>query len=99
MDKFQFSDIYLNKDSDQPLYSQLVSQIREGIRMKMFNTEEPLPKEVDIADALGISRGVVRQAILQLVSEGLLYRVSGKGTFLATPSIKYDLLGFYNFKN
>lgn len=88
----------LNLDSNVPLYKQLVDQIRRLIKMKAFKYEEPLLKEMDIANYLGISRSVVRQAVLQLVNEGVLYRVSGKGTFVAKPSFEYDLLGFYNFK-
>lgn len=63
-----------------------------------FDPKEPLPKEIDIAGTLEISRSVVRQAILQLVSEGFLCRIPGKGTFLVSPIIEYDILGFYNFK-
>lgn len=66
--------------------------------MKAFEYDKALLKEVDIANYLGISRSVVRQAFLQLVNEGVLYRVSGKGTFISKPSFEYDLLGFYNFK-
>ena len=88
----------LSKDSTLPLYHQLQDQLREAIRAAVFGCDDALPKELDIAEQLGISRSVVRQAILQLVSEGFLKRVPGKGTFVAAPAIEYDLLGFYNFK-
>lgn len=88
----------LTQDSPLPLYHQLKDQLREAIRVGAFEQDEPLPKELDIAQHLGVSRSVVRQAILQLVSEGILKRVPGKGTFVDAPTIEYDLLGFYNFK-
>lgn len=88
----------LNRDSIVPLHRQLLDQIREAVLGKDFNPKEPLCKEVEIAERLDISRSVVRQAILQLVNEGFLYRIPGKGTFLATPIMEYDILGFYNFK-
>lgn len=97
MQKFKFTP--LNPDINVPLYKQLVDQIRKMIEMKALNTDEPLFKEVEIAKSLGVSRSVVRQAVLQLVNEGVLYRVSGQGTFIAKPSFEYDLLGFYNFKD
>ena len=89
----------LIRDSSVPLYRQLVDQIREAVLDKNLNPEDPLPKEVDLAEFHGISRSVVRQAILQLVAEGFLTRIPGKGTFLASPIVEYDILGFYNFKN
>ena len=88
----------LTADSPLPLYHQLKDQLREAIRHHAFGPDQALPKELDLAEMLGVSRSVVRQAILQLVSEGVLRRVPGKGTFVATPTIEYDLLGFYNFK-
>src|SRR5690625_1160774 len=81
------------------MYQQLCDQIRRAIKMGEIKPDEPLMREVDIASALGVSRSVVRQAILQLVNENVLYRVPGKGTFIAKPSFEYDLLGFYNFKD
>lgn len=87
------------RESELSLYMQIVEQMRDLIKMKVFSEEEALPTEMDIAETLGVSRSVVRQAILQLVSEGLLYRVAGKGTFLSYPKMEYDLLGFYNFKS
>lgn len=97
MHEFKFSP--LNPDSSVPLYKQLIDQIRRGIKMEALNYDEPLLREVDIASSVGVSRSVVRQAVLQLVNEGVLYRVSGRGTFVAKPSFEYDLLGFYNFKD
>ena len=40
--------------------------------------------EVELAGALGISRGPLREAIQRLISEGLLTAVSGRGAFVRT---------------
>ena len=48
---------------------------------------EPIPPEKALADRFGVSLAPVRQAILDLVSEGVLYRVRGKGTFLREPAL------------
>jgi GntR family transcriptional regulator len=48
---------------------------------------EALPSERDLAARLGVSLAPVRQAILDLVKEGVLYRARGKGTFLREPSL------------
>lgn len=98
IDRTSFKFTPLIRDSSVPLYRQLVDQIREAVRDESFNPVDPLPKEVGIAEYHGISRSVVRQAILQLVAEGFLSRIPGKGTFLVSPIVEYDILGFYNFK-
>lgn len=98
MDTNDYKFAPLSRESEIPLYLQLEEQFKELIRLKYFDEDEPLPREVDIADKLGISRSVVRQAILNLVNAGYMYRIPGKGTYLTYPKVEYDLLGFYNFK-
>ena len=48
---------------------------------------DPLPTERDLAERFGVSIAPVRQAILDLVKEGALYRRRGKGTFLREQSL------------
>ncbi len=98
MERGSFSPTPLSSESKLPLYHQLADQLREAVRQGAIPPDEPIPREVDLSELLGVSRGVVRQAILQLVQEGYLRRVPGKGTFAQPPPIEYDLLGFYNFK-
>jgi GntR family transcriptional regulator len=77
----------LVRDSPVPLHSQLrhvlVGMIEEG----KVRPGEPFPTERMLADRFGCSLAPVRQAILDLVSEGVLYRVRGKGTFLREPTL------------
>ena len=44
-----------------------------------------------------LSSSTVRQAVLDLVREGLLYRKAGLGTFVAEPRVHRELLSFYGF--
>lgn len=48
-----------------------------------FGPGDAIPSENYICEQGGISRSTVRQAFHELENEGLLYRVKGKGTFLA----------------
>jgi GntR family transcriptional regulator len=51
--------------------------------------ESPVPSERELCERYGLARMTVRQAINSLVSEGRLFKVQGRGTFVAAP--KMDL--------
>lgn len=67
-----------------PLYRQLQRALREAIQKKVLAPDDALPAERDMADEFNISRITVRKALDGLVSEGLLTRRQGAGTFVAT---------------
>ncbi|MCD4523945.1 GntR family transcriptional regulator [Nocardioides sp. cx-173] len=50
-----------------------------------------IPSERDLMATYGVSRATVRKAIDGLVSDGLLRRVHGKGTFVSTPRLESRL--------
>lgn len=72
----------LVRDSPVPLHFQLRNLLVAMIESGELPSGEPLPPERELAADFGVSLAPVRQAILDLVKEGVLYRVRGKGTFL-----------------
>lgn len=46
-----------------------------------------MPSEAELAAGFSVSRGTAKQAIMDLVNSGVLYRVQGKGTFVSEPRI------------
>ncbi|GAA5115443.1 GntR family transcriptional regulator [Haloechinothrix salitolerans] len=70
------------------------AQLRE-ILLKLIDDrlapDAPIPSERELMAEHGVSRMTVREAIGQLVSEGKLYSVRGKGTFVAPPKVESQL--------
>ncbi|MGE5398700.1 MAG: GntR family transcriptional regulator, partial [Chitinophagales bacterium] len=72
----------LDLQSPLPLYVQLREIIRKKIEGGSWAIGEQIPGEHDLVNQYGVARATVRQAIMDLVNEGLLYRKQGKGTFV-----------------
>ncbi|MEW8958368.1 MAG: GntR family transcriptional regulator [Moorella sp. (in: firmicutes)] len=77
--------------SAKPLYEQLKDILKQKIASGELKPGEALPGERQLTDIYGVSRVTVRQAIGELVKEGLLYRHHGKGTFVAPKRIERPL--------
>lgn len=70
-------------------YRLLARSLREEILDDRYAEDEPLPTENSLAETYGLSRQTVRRAFLELVSEGLVYRVPGRGTFVTPKGSRY----------
>jgi GntR family transcriptional regulator len=74
-----------------PAYYQLREILREKIANQDWKLGEKIPSETELGELNSINRMTVRQAILELCREGLLYREKGKGTFVAKHKFERDL--------
>ena len=72
----------LDETSSLPLYKQLQRTLRQAIETRVLGPDDALPPERDLATDFNVSRITVRKAIDGLVSEGLLVRRQGSGTFV-----------------
>ena len=84
----------LERSNPKPLYLQLTEIIREKIYGREWETNSPIPSENELSKIYGLSRMTVRSVITQFVSDGLLYRVPGKGTFVAEQKITAKSLSY-----
>jgi GntR family transcriptional regulator len=90
-------DRNVDKEGPVPIYSQIEGLILDMIGKGVLSPGQRAPSEREIADRLGISRMTVRAGISNLVTEGYLYSVPGKGTFVASPKLRQDLLELTSF--
>lgn len=72
------------RDGPTPKHAQLREIIRELATVELL-PGSPVPSERDLAARYAVSRITVREAVGQLVAEGVLVRVQGKGTFTTRP--------------
>ena len=86
----------------EPLYIQVKQHILEQIKGGKFKPGDKLPSEKELTDLFGVSRVTVRNALGELQSEGIIVRISGKGTFVAdakdTDKANEDEKGTLNSK-
>lgn len=75
--------------SPEPAFRRVARDLRAQILTHAFGPDTPLPTEADIAGNYAVSRQTVRRAFQDLVAEGLVFRVPGRGTFATPPSARY----------
>jgi DNA-binding LacI/PurR family transcriptional regulator len=66
--------------------------LRQTLTDGTWQVGDRLPSEPELATTYGVSRSTVREAITSLVQEGLLYRLHGKGTFVAEEKPEHRTL-------
>lgn len=79
----------VDRQSSGPAYGQLAGLLRTQIRNNQYPGGRALPTEAELSVQHHISRQTVRRAFQDLVAEGLVYRVPGRGTFTYNDEGKY----------
>lgn len=65
-----------------PRYYEIKADIRQKINDGHYKPKEALPSEPCLQKIYGVSRITVRKALDDLYTDGLIYKIQGKGTFV-----------------
>jgi GntR family transcriptional regulator len=82
----------LSRNSHIAMHRQLAQRLRAAIADGVYKPGERIPTEPELIQRYGVSRITARQAVDHLVREGRVIRKQGKGTFVAEPVVRHDLL-------
>jgi len=75
--------IIISNSSEDPIYEQIIKQIKNQIINGELDEEDPLPSIRKLARELSISVITTKRAYEELEREGFIDTVGGKGSFVA----------------
>lgn len=89
----------IDRQSPLPYYHQLKQLLLADIERQNLSPGDRIPGDHELCATYDISRTVVRQALTELESEGVIERRKGRGTFVAEPrtveGLAQSLTGLY----
>ncbi|MBB6672960.1 GntR family transcriptional regulator [Cohnella nanjingensis] len=74
------------KQTASPKYQLVKDYVLSQIENNEISQDDRIPSESEFAKMLDVSSITVRKALTDLVNEGVIYRVRGKGSFVANQS-------------
>lgn len=83
-----------NTLSYQPLYEQIKRMLTQSLIDGEWRAGDLIPSEMELAARFQVSQGTVRKAIDSMVSENILTRRQGKGTYVSTHNAEVQKLRF-----
>lgn len=84
--------VKLRRDGPVAMHRQLAQHLRDAIHGGTYKQGDRIPTEPELTARFQVSRITARQAVMQLVREGLVARRQGKGTFVTALPVQHDLI-------
>jgi GntR family transcriptional regulator len=87
----------IDRSTPMPLYFQIAEHLRHYMITQKMSQGDLLTTDEHVQAEFGVSRATARKAIDELVDEGLVERVTGKGTFVTEPRLQVPLPAMLSF--
>lgn len=82
-------DIILSNTSDEPIYQQIVTQIKAQIMSGSLTAGDPLPSMRNLATQLRISVITTKRAYEELERDGFIENFTGRGCFVKAQNTDF----------
>ncbi|WP_176229309.1 GntR family transcriptional regulator [Candidatus Hakubella thermalkaliphila] len=69
----------------RPMYIRVQEALTELLDRQVYQPDDQLPSEPELAQKLGVSRATLREALRSLEERGIIIRKHGVGTFVSSP--------------
>lgn len=86
METYTVGSLQFHIDLSQPLYEQILDQIRSLVAKGEIGLGEKIPSVRELAQALKINPNTVMRAYQELERDGLTEKRRGQGTFVTTST-------------
>jgi GntR family transcriptional regulator len=77
------TDPTVRTTGSKPSYRELADELRRNIESGTYAAGHKMPTELELQAEHGVSRHTVREALQQVLADGLIYRVQGSGTYVS----------------
>ena len=74
-----------------PIYMKIQSYIKSQIASGLWTEDMLIPTEAELSKEFACSRITVTTALRELVKDGVIYRIQGKGTYVARQASEHGL--------
>ncbi len=80
-----------------PRHAQISQWLRNQIDKGVYEVDEKLPSENELAEKFDVSRVTIRRALQSLESESIIYRCQGLGSFVSDERVTHDFVKLTDF--
>jgi GntR family transcriptional regulator len=87
----------IDRSTPVPLYFQIAGLLRQQLRTLKLRQGDLLTTDDRVQVEYGVSRATARKAIDELVDEGVVERITGKGTFVSAARLQVPLPAMLGF--
>jgi len=87
----------IDRESPVPIYHQLSRELKNLILAGELAPNERIPSQNEFSKWFDISPMTVRQAMMEVENEGFIYRIRGRGTYVAPRYLEHTLERLVSF--